>query len=50
MHWKTRLLVRLIEFLARDKPLSGDILVVSARRSAARNDVKRAHGLRPRDC
>jgi len=34
MHWKTRLLVKLIEFLARDKPLSGDILVVSARRAA----------------
>ena len=50
MHWKTRLLVRLIEFLARDKPLSGDILVVSARRPASRNDVKRAHGRRPRDC
>ena len=44
MHWKTRLLVRLVEFLARDKPLSGDILVVSARRSASRNDVNRTRG------
>lgn len=32
VHWKTRLLVGLVEFLARDKPLSGDVLVVSARR------------------
>jgi 2-polyprenyl-3-methyl-5-hydroxy-6-metoxy-1,4-benzoquinol methylase len=35
IHWKTRLLVRLVEFLARDKPPPGDVLVVSGRRPAS---------------
>jgi 2-polyprenyl-3-methyl-5-hydroxy-6-metoxy-1,4-benzoquinol methylase len=34
IHWKTRLLVRLVEFLARDEPLPDDILVVSCWRPA----------------
>jgi SAM-dependent methyltransferase len=31
-HWRTRLLVGLIRLLARDKPLPGDILVISGHR------------------
>jgi SAM-dependent methyltransferase len=34
IHWKTRLLVGLVEFLARDRPLTGDVLVVSSWRPA----------------
>ena len=34
-HWKTRLLVGLIGFLARDKPPTGDVLVATCRRPVA---------------